>query len=152
VAATLSLFAICAVCPVAASSFRHDLAPAGIGEVGVFLAAISGACLGFLWYNRHPAKLFMGDVGSLALGGVLGVSAIFLREEFLLGLVGAVFVAEALSVIAQVICFRLTGKRVLLCSPLHHHFEYKGMAETKIVSYFWIVTVVLCLVGLMTLL
>ncbi len=119
------------------------------GEIAIFLCAIMGACMGFLWYNGHPAQVFMGDTGSLMLGGCLGVSSILLRREFLLALVGFLFVLEALSVILQVASFRLRkGKRIFLCAPLHHHFEYQGLPETKIVIRFWIVGLVLALIGL----
>jgi phospho-N-acetylmuramoyl-pentapeptide-transferase len=121
----------------------------GSGEVCVFLAATLGACLGFLWYNGHPAQVFMGDIGSLSLGGLLGVSAIILRREFLLGIVGAVFVAEALSVILQVISYKFFNKRrIFRCAPLHHHFEYLGWFETKVVIRFWIIGFLLSLIGL----
>jgi len=109
----------------------------GSGEIAVYLSAFAGACLGFLWYNGHPAQVFMGDTGALALGGVMGVCAVLLRREILLAIVGGVFVAEALSVIIQVTSFRFRNKkRVFLCAPLHHHFEYKGWPETKVVVRF----------------
>lgn len=121
----------------------------GSGEIAIYMAAVCGACLGFLWFNCHPAQLFMGDIGSLTLGGVLGVTAVLLKREFFLGLVGAIFVAEALSVIMQVLSFRLRNqKRIFLCAPLHHHFEYKGWPESKIVIRFWIVGLLLSLIGL----
>ncbi len=124
----------------------------GSGEVAVYLFALIGATLGFLWYNGHPAQIFMGDVGSLSLGGILGVSAVLLRREFLLALVGGVFVAEALSVILQVGSYKLRNKkRIFLCSPLHHHFEYKGWPETKVVIRFWIVGLFLALLGIASL-
>lgn len=113
----------------------------GSGEIGVYLLAMTGACLGFLWYNGYPAQVFMGDTGSLALGAILGVSAVLLRREVILALAGAIFVAEALSVILQVISYRYRNKkRIFLCAPLHHHFEYKGWPETKVVIRFWIVS------------
>ena len=122
------------------------------GEIAVYLCALVGACLGFLWYNSYPAQVFMGDIGSLALGGILGVSAVLLRRELLLGLVGGIFVAEALSVIIQVLSYRYRGgKRVFLCSPLHHHFEYKGWPETKVVLRFWIIALVLAMLGIISL-
>ncbi|MEX0961915.1 MAG: phospho-N-acetylmuramoyl-pentapeptide-transferase [Simkaniaceae bacterium] len=122
---------------------------AGSGDIGVYLAALFGGCLGFLWFNSHPAEIFMGDVGSLPLGGILAVSAILLRREFLLALVGGVFVIEAFSVILQVLSFRLRrGKRIFLCTPLHHHFEYKGWPETKVVLRFWIIGLILAMLGL----
>lgn len=124
----------------------------GSGEVAVYLFALTGACLGFLWYNGYPAQVFMGDTGSLALGGILGVSAVLLRREFLLALVGGIFLIEALSVVIQVLSYRLRNKkRVFLCAPLHHHYEYKGWPETKVVLRFWIVGLLLSLVGLASL-
>ncbi len=134
------------------SRYLHILYVEGSGEVAIYLAALVGGCVGFLWYNGYPAQVFMGDTGSLALGAVLGVSAVLLRREFLLGLVGCVFVIEALSVIIQVGSYKLrSGKRVFLCAPLHHHFEYKGWPETKVVLRFWIVGLVLAMVGLASL-
>lgn len=124
----------------------------GSGEIAIYLAAFAGACLGFLWYNGHPAQVFMGDTGSLALGGIIGVSAVLLKREFLLGIIGGIFVAEALSVILQVASFRLRNKkRIFLCAPLHHHFEYKGWPETKVVLRFWIVGLLLAILGLASL-
>lgn len=124
----------------------------GIGEVAVYLAAITGACLGFLWYNSHPAQVFMGDTGALTLGAILGVSAVLLKREMLLTIVGGVFVAEALSVILQVGSFKLRNKkRIFLCAPLHHHFEYKGWPETKVVTRFWIAGLLLAIIGMATL-
>lgn len=124
----------------------------GSGEIGIYLCALIGACLGFLWYNGYPAQVFMGDTGSLTLGGIIGVSAVLLRREFLLGLVGGVLVAEALSVILQVISFRYRNKkRIFLCTPLHHHFEYLGWPETKVVIRFWIVGLLLAIIGLASL-
>lgn len=124
----------------------------GSGEIAIFLAAIIGATLGFLWYNSHPAQVFMGDTGSLSLGAIFGVVAVLLKRELLLGIIGGVFVVEALSVVIQVGSYKLRNKkRVFLCSPLHHHFEYKGWAETKVVIRFWIFGLLLAIVGLMTL-
>lgn len=124
----------------------------GSGEIAIYLTACIGACLGFLWYNGHPAQVFMGDTGSLTLGGIIGVSAVLLKREFLLGLIGGVFVAEALSVILQVASYRLRNKkRVFLCAPLHHHFEYKGWPETKVVIRFWIVGLLLAIIGIASL-
>lgn len=121
----------------------------GSGEIAIYMAAVCGACLGFLWFNCHPAQLFMGDIGSLTLGGVVGVTAVLLKREFFLGLVGAIFVVEALSVILQVLSYRLRDKkRIFLCAPLHHHFEYKGWPESKVVIRFWIIGLLLALVGL----
>ncbi|MCE5293272.1 MAG: phospho-N-acetylmuramoyl-pentapeptide-transferase [Chlamydiales bacterium] len=121
----------------------------GSGEIAIYMAAICGACLGFLWFNCHPAQLFMGDIGSLTLGGLLGVTAVLIKREFFLGLVGAIFVVEALSVIMQVTSYKLRDKkRIFLCAPLHHHFEYKGWPESKVVIRFWIIGLLLSLIGL----
>jgi phospho-N-acetylmuramoyl-pentapeptide-transferase len=125
---------------------------AGSGELSVFCGAIFGACLGFLWFNAYPAQMFMGDVGSLALGGALGSIAIIIKQEFLLAIVGGVFVMEALSVILQVGYFKLThGKRIFLMAPFHHHFEKKGWHEPKVVVRFWIVSIILGLFAMATL-
>ena len=124
----------------------------GSGEIAIYLFALCGACLGFLWYNGYPAQVFMGDTGSLALGGVLGVAAVLLRREILLALCGAIFVAEALSVIIQVISYRTRNKkRVFLCAPLHHHFEYKGWPETKVVVRFWIIGILFAILSIASL-
>lgn len=123
----------------------------GAGEVGIFAASIIGASIGFLWYNCYPASVFMGDTGSLALGGSIGLIAVLLKQEIALIIVGGVFVIEALSVIIQVFSFKLTGKRVFLCSPIHHHFERKGWKETQIVTRFWILAFIFALLGLSTL-
>jgi len=124
----------------------------GSGEIAIYLSASIGACLGFLWYNSHPAQVFMGDTGSLALGGIIGVSAVLLKRELLLGLIGGIFVAEALSVILQVISYKYRNKkRVFLCAPLHHHFEYMGWSETKIVTRFWIIGLLLGILGIASL-
>lgn len=124
----------------------------GSGEIAIYLCAMIGACLGFLWYNGHPAQVFMGDTGSLTLGGIIGVSAVLLKREFLLGIVGGIFVAEAMSVILQVASYRLRNKkRIFLCAPLHHHFEYKGWPETKVVIRFWIVGLLLAIIGIASL-
>jgi len=124
----------------------------GSGEIAIYLSAFAGACLGFLWYNSHPAQIFMGDTGSLALGGIIGLSAVLLKREFLLAVVGGVFVAEALSVILQVGSYRLRKKkRIFLCAPLHHHFEYKGWHETKVVTRFWIIGLMLTIIGIASL-
>ena len=120
------------------------------GELTVFCAAVVGAALGFLWYNCHPADVFMGDTGSLALGGALGVVAVLIKREFWLVLVGGVFVAEALSVMIQVTSFKLTGKRVFRMSPLHHHFELMGWAEGRVVLRFYIIGALLALLSLST--
>jgi len=124
----------------------------GSGEIAVYLFAMAGACLGFLWYNGYPAQVFMGDTGSLALGGLLGVSAILLRREFILAIAGAIFVAEALSVILQVLSYKYRNKkRIFLCAPLHHHFEYKGWPETKVVIRFWIISLLFAMIAVASL-
>ena len=124
----------------------------GAGEVVVVGAALIGAGLGFLWYNAYPAQVFMGDVGALALGGALGTMAIITRQELVLFIMGGVFVMETLSVILQVSYFKIThGKRIFLMTPIHHHFEMKGWKETQVVGRFWIITIVLVLIGLSTL-
>ena len=123
----------------------------GVGELAVFCGALIGAGLGFLWYNAPPAKIFMGDTGSLALGGALGAVAVATKHEIVLGIVGGLFVAEALSVIIQVGYFKQTGKRVFLMAPIHHHFEKLGWPESTVVIRFWIVSLMLALVGLATL-
>lgn len=120
-------------------------------SISVFSAALTGACLGFLSHNSYPAKVFMGDTGSLGLGGAVSAIAILLNLPLIIPLVGGIYFVEALSVIIQVLSFKLTGKRVFLMAPLHHHFEQKGWKETKIVVVFWIVTVVLCLIGVVSL-
>jgi phospho-N-acetylmuramoyl-pentapeptide-transferase len=124
----------------------------GSGEIAVYLFALSGACLGFLWFNGYPAQVFMGDTGSLALGGVIGVSAVLLRREVLLALAGGIFVIEALSVILQVLSYRYRNKkRIFLCAPLHHHFEYKGWPETKVVARFWIISLLFAIMSVASL-
>ena len=123
----------------------------GCGDLAIFAAAIVAGGLGFLWFNSFPAQVFMGDVGSLSLGGALGMLAVVTKQELVLLIAGGVFVAEALSVIAQVASFKLTGKRVLRMAPLHHHFELKGMAEPKIIVRAWIISVVLALIAIATL-
>ena len=129
----------------------------GSGELLVFCASIAGAGLAFLWFNAHPAQVFMGDVGALALGAALGTVAVIVRQEIVLAIMGGVFVAEALSVMLQVVWFKITkkrtgvGRRLFLMAPLHHHFEKKGWKETQVVVRFWIVTMLLCLIGLSTL-
>ncbi len=123
----------------------------GVGELTIFCGALVGASLGFLWYNAHPAEIFMGDVGSLALGGSIGVVAVIIKQEILLFFVGGIFVIEALSVILQVGSFRLTGKRIFRMAPLHHHFELIGWSESKIIVRFWIAALVFALFALTTL-
>ena len=121
------------------------------GELIVFCAAIVGAGLGFLWFNAYPAQVFMGDVGALSLGAALGVVAVLVRQEIVLVIMGGVFVVETLSVIIQVASFKLTGKRVFKMAPLHHHFELRGWPEPRVIVRFWIITVILVLIGLATL-
>jgi phospho-N-acetylmuramoyl-pentapeptide-transferase len=123
----------------------------GVGEVAIFCAALMGAGLGFLWFNTYPAMVFMGDIGALALGAALGIVAVVVRQEFVLLIMGGVFVMETLSVIIQVASYKLTGKRIFRMAPLHHHFELKGWPEPRVIVRFWIVTVILVLVGLATL-
>ena len=129
----------------------------GSGELLIFCAAMAGAGLAFLWFNAHPAQVFMGDVGALALGGALGTIAVIVRQEIVLAIMGGIFVVEALSVMAQVAWFKYTkrkygeGRRILKMAPLHHHFEKSGWKETQVVVRFWIITMLLCLVGLSTL-
>jgi len=132
---------------------EHLLVPfvQGGGELAVCSAALCGACMGFLWYNCHPAEVFMGDTGSLPIGAFMGYTALCVKHEFLLVLVGGVFVAEAMSVILQVASFRLLGRRIFRIAPLHHHFEFKGWKENKVVVRFWIVAVVLALASIATL-
>ncbi len=123
---------------------------AGLGELAIFCGALLGAGLGFLWFNAPPAMIFMGDTGSLSLGGALGAIAVAAKHEIVLAIIGGLFVLETVSVIVQVVSFKLTGKRVFKMAPLHHHFEQKGWAEATIVVRFWIISVVLALVGLAT--
>ncbi len=124
---------------------------AGTGEILVFCTALAGAGLGFLWFNTYPAQVFMGDIGALSLGAALGVVAVVVRQEIVLAIMGGVFVVETLSVMIQVASFKLTGKRVFRMAPLHHHFELKGWAEPKVIVRFWIITVILVLIGLASL-
>lgn len=123
----------------------------GAGELAVFCSALAGAGLAFLWFNAYPAEVFMGDVGALALGAALGVVAVIVRQELVLFIMGGVFVVEAVSVMIQVASFKLTGKRVFRMAPLHHHYELKGWKETQVVVRFWIITMLLVLIGLATL-
>jgi phospho-N-acetylmuramoyl-pentapeptide-transferase len=129
----------------------------GAGELLIFCGAMAGAGLAFLWFNANPAQVFMGDVGALALGGALGTIAVITRQEIVLAIMGGIFVAEALSVILQVGWFKYTkrrygeGRRIFLMAPLHHHFEKKGWTETQVVVRFWIITMLLCLIGLASL-
>ena len=124
---------------------------AGVGEIAVFCVAIAGAGLGFLWFNAYPAQVFMGDVGALALGAALGVVAVLVRQEIVLAIMGGVFVAETVSVVLQVASYKLYKRRIFRMAPLHHHFELKGWPEPRIIVRFWIVTLILVLIGLATL-
>ena len=133
------------------AEYLHVMHVPMAGEVAVFAAAMAGASLGFLWFNTYPAQIFMGDVGSLPLGGSLGMLAIMTKQEILLILVGGIFVVEALSVIFQVTSYKLTGKRVFAMAPIHHHYELKGWAEPKIIVRFWIISIMLALLAISTL-
>ena len=124
---------------------------AGAGEMLVFCAALAGAGLGFLWFNTYPAQVFMGDVGALALGAALGLVAVVIRQELVLFIMGGVFVVETISVMIQVVSYKRTGRRIFRMAPLHHHFELKGWAEPKVIVRFWIITVILVLIGLASL-
>ncbi len=134
------------------SKYLNVLFVSNAGEIAIFAAAILGAALGFLWFNAHPAQVFMGDVGSLTLGGLIGTIAVLIKQEFLLVLIGGIFVVEAITVILQVIYFRSTkGKRLFLMAPLHHHFELKGWAESKITIRLWILAIIFVFIALSTL-
>ena len=133
------------------SSYLQITGIQGAGELAILCGAMVGAGLGFLWFNSYPAQVFMGDVGSLSLGGALGTIAVITKNEFVLVIVGGIFVIEALSVIVQVISFRYWGRRVFRMAPIHHHFELKGWAEPKIIVRFWIISIVLALIALSTL-
>jgi len=122
-----------------------------VGEASIFCGSIVGSCLGFLWFNAPPAKIFMGDTGSLSLGGSLGAVSVVAKHEIVLGIIGGLFVLETASVIIQVMSYKITGKRVFMMAPLHHHFEKKGWAESTIVIRFWIISIILALIGLATL-
>lgn len=149
-AATYALFTYVAGNRVVANYLQVPFV-SGVGEVTIFCGALVGAALGFLWFNAHPAEVFMGDVGSLALGGGIGVVAVMAKQEILLAVVGGLFVIEALSVILQVGSFKLRGKRIFRMAPLHHHFELSGWAEPKIIVRFWILSLLFSLVALSTL-
>lgn len=149
-AATYAVFAYIAGNSIAARYLQVAYVP-GVGEVAIICSALVGASLGFLWFNAHPAQVFMGDVGSLAIGGTIGAVAVLSKQELLLALVGGLFVLEALSVIVQVASFKLTGRRVLRMAPLHHHFELRGWSETQIIVRFWILAVMFAFIGLSTL-
>ena len=133
------------------SSYLQITGVPGAGELAIMCGAMVGAGLGFLWFNTYPAQVFMGDVGSLSLGGALGIIAIIVKQELVLVIVGGIFVVEALSVIVQVMSFRLLGRRVFRMAPIHHHYELKGWPEPKIIVRFWIISIVLALVALSTL-
>jgi phospho-N-acetylmuramoyl-pentapeptide-transferase len=149
-ATTYAMFTYVAGNRVIAEYLQVSYVP-GVGEVTVFCAALVGACLGFLWFNSHPAEVFMGDVGSLFLGAAIGCVAVLAKQEVLLVLVGGLFVMEALSVILQVASFKLRGKRIFRMAPLHHHFELSGWAEPKVIVRFWILTILFALLSLTTL-
>jgi phospho-N-acetylmuramoyl-pentapeptide-transferase len=150
VASALALFAYVAGHAVFSKYLALPYIP-GAGELAVFCAAIAGAGLAFLWFNAYPAEVFMGDVGALALGGALGAVAVIVRQEIVLFIMGGVFVVETISVMLQVASFKLTGKRIFRMAPLHHHYELKGWKETQVVVRFWIITMILVLVGISTL-
>jgi phospho-N-acetylmuramoyl-pentapeptide-transferase len=150
VSGALGIFSYAAGNTIFASYLDIPYVP-GAGEMMVFCAALSGAGLGFLWFNTYPAQVFMGDIGALALGAALGMVAVIVRQELILFIMGGLFVIETVSVIIQVASFKLTGKRVFRMAPLHHHFELKGWAEPKVIVRFWIITVILVLVGLASL-
>jgi phospho-N-acetylmuramoyl-pentapeptide-transferase len=133
------------------SEYLQILYIEGTGEISIFCGAIIGACLGFLWFNAPPAKIFMGDTGSLSLGGSLGAVGIITKHEIVLAITGGLFVLEALSVMVQVISFKLTGKRIFKMAPIHHHFEKKGWPESTVVIRFWIISIILAMIGLATL-
>lgn len=149
-AATYAIFTYVAGNRLIAGYLQISYVP-GVGEVAVFCGALAGAGLGFLWFNSHPAEVFMGDVGSLSLGGAIGCVAVIAKQEVLLVLVGGLFVLEALSVIVQVGSFKLRGRRVLRMAPLHHHFELSGWAEPKVIVRFWILSILFALLSLSTL-
>ena len=123
----------------------------GVGEVAIFCGTMAGAWLGFLWFNTYPAQVFMGDIGALSLGAALGIVAVVIRQELVLFIMGGVFVIETVSVILQVGSYKLTGKRIFRMAPLHHHYELKGWPEPRVIVRFWIITVVLVLIGLASL-
>jgi phospho-N-acetylmuramoyl-pentapeptide-transferase len=151
IAATANAFLVYVTGHKVFASYLQVMYLPGTGELTVFCGALMGASLGFLWYNSHPAEVFMGDVGSLALGGALGMLAILTKHEIILVIVGGIFVAEALSVIFQVASFKSRGKRIFRMAPVHHHFEQLGWAESKVIVRFWLLGIILALVGLSTL-
>ncbi|WP_027966531.1 phospho-N-acetylmuramoyl-pentapeptide-transferase [Halomonas halocynthiae] len=150
VAMGLAVFAYASGNVVFAEYLQIPMIP-GAGELAVFCATIAGAGLGFLWFNTYPAQVFMGDVGSLALGAALGVVAVIVRQEIILFVMGGIFVMETVSVILQVASYKMTGRRIFRMAPLHHHYELKGWPEPRVIVRFWIITVVLVLLGLATL-
>ncbi|MBE0488783.1 MAG: phospho-N-acetylmuramoyl-pentapeptide-transferase [Halomonas sp.] len=150
VAMGLAVFAYASGNTVFANYLQIPFIP-GAGELAVFCATIAGAGLGFLWFNTYPAQVFMGDVGALALGAALGVVAVIVRQEIVLFIMGGIFVMETVSVILQVGSYKLTGRRIFRMAPLHHHYELKGWPEPRVIVRFWIITVVLVLIGLATL-
>ncbi|NUS38797.1 MAG: phospho-N-acetylmuramoyl-pentapeptide-transferase [Lysobacter sp.] len=150
VACALGIFAYASGNAVFSTYLQIPQVP-GAGELVVICAAIAGAGLGFLWFNTYPAMVFMGDIGALALGAVLGTIAVIVRQELVLVIMGGIFVVETLSVMIQVASFKLTGKRVFRMAPIHHHFELKGWPEPRVIVRFWIISVVLVLIGLATL-
>ena len=150
VAAALGVFAYVSGNTVFSEYLHMPYVP-GVGEVAIICAAIAGAGLGFLWFNAYPAQVFMGDVGSLSLGAALGVIAVSVRQELVLIIMGGVFVMETLSVMLQVGSYKLTGKRIFRMAPIHHHFELKGWPEPRIIVRFWIITIILVLIGLASL-
>jgi phospho-N-acetylmuramoyl-pentapeptide-transferase len=150
ISGALGIFAYVAGHAVFAKYLGFPYIP-GAGELAVFCGAIAGAGLAFLWFNAYPAEVFMGDVGALALGAALGTVAVIVRQEIVLFIMGGVFVVETLSVMLQVGSFKLTGKRIFRMAPLHHHYELKGWKENQVVVRFWIITMMLVLVGLSTL-
>ena len=149
----VSVFAIIAFISnhVIVADYLNILYIEGAGEIAIFLSSMLGGLLGFLWFNSYPAQVFMGDTGSLAIGATVALAAVMLRREFLLALTGGVFVVETLSVILQVFSFRFFGRRIFSCAPIHHHFEIKGWHESKIVIRFWMIGLLLALIGLISL-
>jgi phospho-N-acetylmuramoyl-pentapeptide-transferase len=150
VAAALAIFAYVSG-NVNFAGYLHIPHIPGSGELVVFLGALVGAGLGFLWFNTYPAQVFMGDVGALALGAALGIVAVIVRQEIVLFIMGGIFVMETVSVILQVASFKMTGRRIFRMAPLHHHFELKGWPEPRVIVRFWVITVILVLIGLATL-
>lgn len=146
-----ALIALLAANPLIADDLLHIPYHPGLDQLSVFLMALTGSALGFLWYNCYPARVFMGDTGSLAIGGALGMAAICMAQELVLVIIGGVFVMEGTSVVLQVISFQTTGKRIFRMSPIHHHFELGGWKETQVIVRFWMISLILGLLGLLTL-